>query len=88
MSLTYKIASTIVRLIGVKKMFLKNKEEMLEYAKGENAKIIFDLEKAKARATRKNYYLFDRDVMGYRLISYQKIKRPPTVQFFIYLAEE
>lgn len=33
MSLTYKIASTIVRLIGVKKMFLKNKEEMLEYAK-------------------------------------------------------
>lgn len=72
MSLTYKIASTIVRLIGVKKMFLKNKEEMLEYAKGENAKIVFDLEKAKARATRKNYYLFDRDVMGYRLISYQK----------------
>ena len=47
MSLTYKIASTIVRLIGVKKMFLKNKEEMLEYAKGENAKIVFDLEKAK-----------------------------------------
>ncbi len=76
MSLTYKIASTIVRLIGVKKMFLKNKEEMLEYAKGENAKIVFDLEKAKARATRKNYYLFDRDVMGYRLISYQKNQTP------------
>ena len=76
MSLTYKIASTIVRLIGVKKMFLKNKEEMLEYAKGENAKIVFDLEKAKARATRKNYYLFDRDVQGHRLISYQKNKRP------------
>ncbi|MDU1832655.1 MAG: alpha/beta hydrolase [Finegoldia magna] len=72
MSLTYKIASTIVRLIGVKKMFLKNKEEMLEYAKGENAKLVFDLEKAKKRAERKNYYLFDRDVMGYRLISYQK----------------
>ena len=76
MSLTYKIASTIVRLIGVKKMFLKNKEEMLEYAKGENAKIVFDLEKAKARATRKNYYLYDRDVMGYRLISYQKNQTP------------
>ena len=76
MSLTYKIASTIVRLIGVKKMFLKNKEEMLEYAKGENAKIVFDLEKAKARATRKNYYLFDRDVMGYRLISYQNNQTP------------
>ena len=76
MSLTYKIASTIVRLIGVKKMFLKNKEEMLEYAKGENAKIVFDLEKAKARATRKNYYLYDRDVMGYRLISYQKNQIP------------
>ncbi|OXZ40392.1 esterase [Finegoldia magna] len=76
MSLTYKIASTIVRLIGVKKMFLKNKEEMLEYAKGENAKIVFDLEKAKTRATRKKYYLFDRDVMGYRLISYQKNRTP------------
>ena len=76
MSLTYKIASTIVRLIGVKKMFLKNKEEMLEYAKSENAKIVFDLEKAKARATRKNYYLYDRDVMGYRLISYQKNQTP------------
>lgn len=76
MSLTYKIASTIVRLIGVKKMFLKNKEEMLEYAKSENAKIVFDLEKAKARATRKNYYLYDRDVMGYRLISYQKNQIP------------
>lgn len=72
MSLTYKIASEIVRLLGVKKMFLKNKEEMLEYAKGENAKLVFDLEKAKERATRKNYYLFDRDVMRHRLISYQK----------------
>ena len=25
---------------------------------------------------RKNYYLFDRDVMGYRLISYQKNQTP------------
>ena len=72
MSLTYKIASTIVRLVGVKKMFLKNKEEMLEYAKKENAKAVFDLNKAKNIAERKNYYLYDRDVMGYRLISYQK----------------
>ena len=76
MSLTYKIASTIVKMIGVKKMFLKNKEEMLEYAKKENAKAVFDLDKAKARATRKKYYLFDRDVMGYRLISYQKNQTP------------
>ncbi len=76
MSLTYKIASTTVRLIGVKKIFLKNKEEILEYAKGENAKIVFDLEKAKKRAERKNYYLYDRDVMGYRLISYQKNQIP------------
>ena len=88
MSLTYKIASTIVRMVGVKKMFLKNKEEMLEYAKKENAKTVFDLDKAMKRAKRKNYYLIDRDVMGYRLISYQKIKRPPTVQFFIYSEEE
>ena len=72
MSLTYKIASGIVRLLNVKKMFLKNKEEILEYAKGENAKVVFDLEKAMKRAKRRNYYLYDRDVMGYRLLSYQK----------------
>ena len=74
MSLTYKIASEIVRLSGVKKMFLKNKNQMLEYAKGENAKAVFDLEKARKRAERKNYYLFDRNIMDYRLISYQKNK--------------
>ena len=38
MSVAYKIASTIVRLAGVKKVFLKNKEEMLEYAKGKTQK--------------------------------------------------
>lgn len=76
MSLTYKIASIIVRLLGVKKMFLKNKDEMLEYAKKENAKAVFDLDKAKKRAKRKNYYLIDRDVMGHRVLSYQKNKSP------------
>lgn len=76
MSLTYKIASSIVRLVGVKKMFLKDKDEMLEYARGENAKKVFDLKKARKRAERKNYYLFDRDVMGYRLVSYQKNQSP------------
>ena len=76
MSATYKIASAIVRMAGVKKMFLKNKEEILEYARGQNAKVVFDLDKAKKRAERKNYYLIARDVMGYRLISYQKNKSP------------
>ncbi len=76
MSLNYKIVSMIVRLLGVKKMFLKNKKEMLEYAKKENAKEVFNLDKAMKRAKRKNYYLFDRDVMGYRVISYQKSKKP------------
>ena len=74
MSVTYKIVSAIVRLAGVKKMFLKNKEEMLEYAKKENAKAVFDLDKARKRAERKKYYLIVRDVMGYRLLSYQKNK--------------
>lgn len=74
MSVTYKTASAIVRLVGVKKMFLKNKEEMLEYARGQNAKAVFDLGKARKRAERKNYYLIARDVMGCRLISYQKNK--------------
>lgn len=76
MSLTYKIASTIVRLLGVKKMFLKNKEDMLAYARKENAKVVFDLKKAIKRAQRKNYFLFHREVMGYRLLSYQKDQRP------------
>ena len=76
MSLTYKIAAGIVRLLGVKKMFLKSKEEMLEYARRENAKVVFDLDKAMNRASRKNYYLFDRDVMGCKLLSYQKSQKP------------
>ena len=85
MSLTYKIASIIVRLLGVKKMFLKNKEEMLVYAKKENAKAVFDLDKAKKRAEKKNYFLFDRDVMGYRLLSYQKNKKPAEgVVFYLF----
>ena len=88
MSLTYKIASIIVRLLGVKKMFLKNKEEMLVYAKKENAKAVFDLDKAKKRAEKKNYFLFDRDVMGYRLLSYQKNKKPAEGVVFIFSAEE
>lgn len=76
MSLTYKIAAGIVRLLGIKKMFLKSKEEMLEYARRENAKVVFDLDKAMNRASRKNYYLFDRDVMGCKLLSYQKSQKP------------
>ena len=84
MSVAYKIASTIVRLAGVKKVFLKNKEEMLEYAKGKNSKAVFDLDKARKRAERKNYYLIVRDVMGYRLISYQK-NEGPTDRAVLYL---
>ena len=76
MSLTYKMASTIVRLLGVKKMFLKNKEDMLAYARKENAKKVFDLDRAMKRAERKNYFLFHREVMGYRLLSYQKNQMP------------
>lgn len=76
MSLTYKMAATIVRLLGVKKIFLKNKEDILAYARKENAKTVFDFEKALKRARRKNYYLFDREVMGYRLLSYQKNEMP------------
>ena len=85
MSVTYKIASTIVRLVGVKKMFLKNKKEILEYAKKENAKAVFDLDKAKKKAERNNYFLFDKDVMGYRLLSYQKNKKPAEgVVFYLF----
>ena len=85
MSLIYKIASTIVRLVGVKKMFLKNKKEILEYAKKENAKAVFDLDKAKKKAERNNYFLFDKDVMGYRLLSYQKNKKPAEgVVFYLF----
>ena len=76
MSLTYKMAAAIVRFLGVKKIFLKNKEDILAYARKENAKTVFDFEKALKRARRKNYYLFDREVMGYRLLSYQKNQSP------------
>ena len=76
MSLTYKMAAAIVRLLGVKKIFLKNKEDILAYARKENAKTVFDFEKTMKRARRKNYHLFDREVMGYRLLSYQKNQSP------------
>ena len=76
MSVTYKMAAAIVRFLGVKKIFLKNKEDILAYARKENAKKVFDFEKALKRARRKNYYLFDREVMGYRLLSYQKNQSP------------
>lgn len=76
MSLTYKLASSLVRMLNVKKMFLKDKDQMLEYARGENAKVVFDLDKAMNRAKRRNYFLFEKDVMGYRLISYQKNQNP------------
>lgn len=76
MSLTYKMAAAIVRFLGVKKIFLKNKKDILAYARKENAKTVFDLDKAVKRARRKNYYLFDREVMGYRLLSYQKNQSP------------
>ena len=76
MSLNYKMAAAIVRFLGVKRIFLKNKEDILAYARKENAKTVFDLDKAVKRARRKNYYLFDREVMGYRLLSYQKNQSP------------
>ena len=76
MTLTYRVAAGVVRLAGVKKMFLKSKEDMLEYAKKQNAKSAFNLAKAQKRANRKNYFLFEREVMGYRLVCYQKNAKP------------
>lgn len=76
MSITYKLAAYLVRMLGVKKMFLKNKEQMLEYARGENSKEVFVLDKALKRAHRKNYHLIEKEVMSYRLISYQKNENP------------
>lgn len=76
MTLTYKIASNIVRLLGIKNIFKKSKDEILEYAKKQNAKSPFDMDKAKQRASRKNYFLFERQVMGHRLLIYQKNKNP------------
>ena len=76
MSITYKLAAYLVRMLGVKKMFLKSKEQMLEYARGENAKEVFVLDKALKRAHRKNYHLIEKEVMGYRLIAYQKNENP------------
>ena len=76
MSLTYKIAAGIVRLLGVKKIFRKSKKDILEYAKKQNAKSAFDMDKAMERARRKKYFLFDRNVMGHRVLTYQKNETP------------
>ena len=76
MSLTYKIAAGIVRLLGVKKIFRKSKKDILEYAKKQNAKSAFDMDKAMERARRKKYLLFDRKVMGHRVLTYQKNETP------------
>lgn len=56
MSLTYKIAAGIVRLLGVKKIFRKSKKDILEYAKKQNAKSAFDMDKAMKRALRKKVF--------------------------------
>ena len=50
MTLTYKIAASIVRLLGIKKIFKKPKKEILEYAEKHNAKSAFDIDKAMKRA--------------------------------------
>ena len=76
MSLSYKTAAEIVRLLGVKKMFTKPKEEMLAYAEKQNAKSAFDLDKAMKRARQKHYFIFDKQVMGQRLLTYQKSEKP------------
>lgn len=76
MSLSYKMVAGIVRILGVKKMFTKPKEEILDYAKKQNAKSAFDLDKAIKRARQKHYFLFDRQVMGQRLLTYQKSEKP------------
>ena len=76
MTLTYKIAAGIVRLLGIKKIFQKSKEDILEYAKKQNAKSAFDLDKAMKRANRKKYFLLDRKAMGYRVLTYQKNAKP------------
>ena len=76
MSITYKVAEEIAKLLKVKNFLKMSKADILEYAKKENAKHPFDLAKAKNRAARKNYYLFDKDIEGSRLITYQKNKEP------------
>lgn len=76
MSLTYKIAAGIVKLLGVKKVFQKSKGEMLKYARNQNAKQQFNLQKAKKRARRKKYFIYSRKVQGHRLLTYQKNESP------------
>ena len=76
MTLSYKIAAGIVRLLGIKKIFKKSKEDILEYAKKQNAKSAFDIDKAMKRADRKKYFLFDRKAMGHRVLIYQKNENP------------
>lgn len=76
MTITYKILEKIIKLLKVKKIFIKSKEDILEYAKKENNKVIFNIDKSTKIANRKKYYLFDKEVDGYRLLLYQKSKKP------------
>lgn len=76
MTLTYRVAALIVRMLGVKKIFKRSKEDILEYAKKQNEKSKFDINKAMKKAVRKKYFLFDKKVMGYRVLAYQKNENP------------
>lgn len=72
MSATYKIAEKLVKFLDIKKMFRKSKEEILEYARKENSKHIFDFEKAEKRAKKKGYYLKEGKIQGYKFLIYKK----------------
>lgn len=76
MSLVYKTVAGIVKLSGVKKMFTKSKHDILEYARKQNEKSVFDVNKAMKRAEKKHYFLLDQEVMGHRVLIYQKNEKP------------
>ena len=48
----------------------------MEYAKKQNARSPFDIDKAMKRARRKKYFLFDRKAMEHRVLTYQKNENP------------
>lgn len=70
MSLAYLLASNIVKLIGVKKIFAKDKDTILKYAKKQNQKNTCNLEKIKKKA--KNSYCELIEVSGYPCIIFKK----------------
>lgn len=71
MSLVYKAAVVLVKASQFKRVFRMSKENILKFARKENKKNKFDLEKLKDKAREDNFYIVNKKIMGYDVIKFQ-----------------